>query len=213
MSLALAAAASVVSQADAALNLVANGTFEDSLNTRPSNGSLPAGSTLISGWKVGADEIAWGLPNGEWSYVVPSHHSFLDLSGYHNSSPYGSVSQATPINTGLGQQYLVSFMLGGSSLENSHAPQVQVHAGSAFSSFTAPAATEWAQYSFTFTANSSSTGLQFTGLDPSLGGSQGFIGLADVSMTAVPEPDTLIAGALVLLPFTLNMVRSFRRKS
>ena len=32
-------------------------------------------------------------------------------------------------------------------------------------------------------------------------------------LVAVPEPNTLIAGALVLLPFTLSMVRSFRRKS
>jgi hypothetical protein len=38
-------------------------------------------------------------------------------------------------------------------------------------------------------------------------------GLAQDQLVAVPEPNTLIAGALVLLPFPLSMVRSFRRKS
>ena len=38
-------------------------------------------------------------------------------------------------------------------------------------------------------------------------------GLAQDQLVAVPEPNTLVAVALVFLPFTLSMVRSFRRKS
>ena len=37
--------------------------------------------------------------------------------------------------------------------------------------------------------------------------------LDDISVTAVPEPTTCIAGALLLLPFGASTLRSLRRKA
>lgn len=65
---------------------------------------------------------------------------------------------------------------------------------------------DWTEYTFTVSATATSTPLAFGfRQDPS------FFQFDDVSVTPVPEPTTMIAGALLLLPFGASALRSLRK--
>ncbi len=67
----------------------------------------------------------------------------------------------------------------------------------------------WQQFTATFVA----TANQANGLvDLNLAFSGNDFALDDISLTAVPEPTTMIAGVLLLLPFAASTVRVLRRK-
>src|SRR5262249_17945815 len=67
--------------------------------------------------------------------------------------------------------------------------------------------TTWKDYSYTFTPGSSGP-LEFLWL-----GNCGNLHLDAVSLTAVPEPATLLAGALLLIPFAISTLRIVRKKA
>jgi hypothetical protein len=77
--------------AHAQANLLANGSFENTLGTWAANinggDSLPTGSTAIPGWTTTNGELAW-LVSGTYGLTTPYGSYFLDLTGYHDASPY-----------------------------------------------------------------------------------------------------------------------------
>ena len=97
-----------------AQELVINGSFENISNTFVADGynsmSLPPGSTVIPGWATTNAELDWISSRNPFGLATPFGSFFLDLTGYHDSFPYGGVTQVLP--TIAGQAYQLSFSVG-----------------------------------------------------------------------------------------------------
>ena len=193
-----------------AQNLLTNPSFE--LGTFMNRGDgfqiLPNGSTVMTGWTVTNDSLAWGtIPNSAAGVnpVNPFDGSFfLDLQGDGSfGAPYGGVTQT--ISTLVGQQYHLAFYLGTQEDAGSpatHGPvSVSATAGSTTLPFTfnpGGTGTQWGEFGFDFTASSTSTPITIIGTSTA-GGS--YIGLDLVSVGVVPEPSTtaLLIGSGLLV--------------
>lgn len=169
-----------------------NGSFEAGNYTFNGQGavSLQPGSTDITGWRTFGAELAVIKNANSFGLTTPYGDIFLDLTGYHDSAPYGGVSQL--VATVIGQTYDVSLYLGvNNSLGEAIGPvSVQVTAGSSSGLLTANppgAGMIWTQKTFSFVADSTATLVQIQG-SSTAGGR--FIGLDNVSINAraVPEP-------------------------
>ncbi len=98
-----------------ALNLLTNGSFEDTTNfVNQGNDTmdLPVGSSLMPGWTVsGSHYVSWIGPTNPFLGLTASDGSyFLDLTGYIFGAPFSGVSQTIP--TQAGATYLLTFDLG-----------------------------------------------------------------------------------------------------
>jgi hypothetical protein len=210
--------------ASASLNLVVNGSFDNTGSTysatyyNNSEGAmiLTPGSTTIPGWTVQTGDLDWDQSGAFGLSAQGSSKYFLDLTDDEVNAPAG-ISQT--ITTTPGAKYQVSFWLGSSSVYNPGTTQpfitVNIN-GNPVQSFDgigsqAPAQNYWQQYAMDFTASSSSTTLLLQGGNIGIGHNE-YIGLDNVSVTAVPEPTTLISGVLMLLPFGASTLRILRRK-
>jgi hypothetical protein len=199
-------------------SLVLNGSFElgafvdDGDNTM----NLVVGSTALTDWNVTSGALAWiknGNPFGTPPLSASDGQYFLDLAGYHDNQPYGGVAASTSIVTLIGQQYRVQFDLGSDSRYNTASPSVQVNVtGIPSATFTAgpigQVINRWESFGLVFTATSANTTLSFAGVGAD---NQAYVGLDNVSLIAVPEPTTMIAGALLLLPFGASLIRKLRK--
>ena len=181
--------------------IVQNGSFEQGTFSSGGDQSLGVDSTAISGWTVTNAEIAL-LTNGNYGLATPYGSYFLDLTGYHDSLPYGGVTQN--IATTSGTYYSLSFSLGADQSDSRYSGPVSAtaSAGGASQSFTFTPAVgstgnQWGTFGFSFLATSASTPITIIGTQ-STGGQ--FIGLDNVSVTpaAVPEASTTISFGLLL---------------
>jgi len=188
-----------------AADLIINGSFENTSDTFTDNGqggqSLPVNSTVIPGWTTTNAELAWLVNGNAYGLSTPFGSYFLDLTGYHDASPYGGVTQT--INTTIGQSYTLSLSVG---VDNSNGlyegpVSVQATAGSISQSFTnnlSAAGNQWEDFSLNFTASSTSTPITILGI--STQGGQ-YIGLDNVSVvptSSVPEPLTILGSITAL---------------
>jgi len=169
-------------------NLITNGGFESSTF----NGgftTFAAGSTALTGWTIGQDSV--DLINTYWAPASGSYS--LDLSGNYD----GTISQS--FATVIGQKYVVSFDMAANP--DDHGDPVKVmQAGLSqqpLYSFSSVGHTHanmgWTTQSFSFIAAASNSTLFFASLQDSAGG----VALDNISVTAVPEPETyamLLAG-------------------
>jgi hypothetical protein len=197
--------------------IIQNGSFEQGNAT--GDPSLAVGSTAIPGWTVTTAEIAFGT-NGVYGLATPYGSQFLDLTGYHDSVPYGGVTQN--IATTIGASYSLAFSLGADQSSSIYSGPVSAmaSAGGTSQAFTfAPAANStgnvWQAFGLNFTATSSSTPITIIGTQTA--GGQ-FIGLDNVSVTqnpaAVPEASTTVSfGLLLMLGLGGMTVAAKRRKS
>jgi choice-of-anchor C domain-containing protein len=193
--------------------LVTNGSFE----TGPSVGSqgyttlTATDSTSISGWTVSSGDIDYiGGSSPHWFAADGS--ASLDMNG----SQQGTIDQT--LTTVAGKQYTLSFYLGpnpdgqfgkfllfdaisngGSGTSDFGGQQSQF---AQYNGETAPN-TSWTQYSFIFTASTTSTLLQFQGAPASTPYGPA---LDNVSVLESPEP-----GAFLLFGAGLGGLAFWRR--
>ena len=196
--------------ASAAANLVKDGGFESPIisvtaQRRDLGFVFEAGAwTVVSG---NVDQI-----NGYWEKKEGSQS--LDLSGQER----GTISQG--ITTVAGQEYALSFWMSGNPVLGAANKIVQVSFGTGSSrSFTYSIEDEgnsrmtmnWKEIECTFTAHSSYTVLTFK--DVSEGANACGVALDGVVLTEVPEPASIAAGALLLLPVGSGALRLLRRRT
>ena len=172
-----------------------NGGFETGTYSYNGQGadSLAVGSSAITGWTTFGGELAVIENNNSFGLATPFGATFLDLTGYHDTSPYGGVEQS--IATVVGLTYGVSLYLGVDSGNASYAGpvSVQVAAGSSSSIFTANptgSGNLWTLETFSFVANSSTTLVTIQGY-----AANAYLGLDNVSISssAVPEPASVVS--------------------
>ena len=175
-----------------AANMLTNSSFESgSFAANRSDGgmSLATGSTTITGWTTVNGEVNW-IPNGNPYGITAQNGTYsLDISGYHDSSPYGGVSQT--VTTVAGTSYQLSFYLGViPSTTGFNGPvAVKVSAGSASkivnydTGSATGSATLWQLFTYTFTATSTSTTVSIVGTFDA-GGL--YLGLDNVSLDVSP---------------------------
>ena len=174
--------------ANAATNLIQNGSFEDGVDAGVFTTLAGGDSTSITGWTVLPYSIDYVGSYWQASDGVRS----LDLSG----NAKGGVSQT--IATILGQKYTVSFDLAGNP-DGGYDTKFMVTTlgngvgGGAAEIYTfdvGPGNTRdnmgWTTFTYSFTATSASTTLNFASAENSAYGPA----LDNVSVSAVPEPAT-----------------------
>jgi hypothetical protein len=174
-------------------NLMFNGSFELGAFVDNGNGamSLAPGSTAILGWTTHTGELVWLTTPNSYSTSASDESRFLDLTGYHDSSPYGGVVQT--ITTVAGHHYKLIFDLGNNSIYGVDA-SVTASAGSTSASYTLHDTTQtmvWKTLTLDFVATGSLTAISFVGASPS----GNAIGLDHVEVleSAVPEPASILA--------------------
>lgn len=192
-------------------SLVPNGDFETP-TTALGQGVQPGTHIGLAGqgWTVvgSAPVDVHHVDNGSlWN-----HSQFLDLTG-SDAGPglYGGVV-SDPIATLIGQQYRISFDAYNGSVVYPGTPytgpafSLQA-SGSLLQSYTLVPAGVNTVLTYYFTAISSATTLTFmdlTGFDSNAGW------IDNVDLVAVPEPASVIAAALLLLPFGASTFRILR---
>lgn len=186
------------------VNLITNGSFETGAFVNNGSGamSLLPGATAMTGWTTYSAELTWMVNGNSYAMSTPYGNSFIDFTGYHDSSPYGGVWQ--DIVTVPGGSYDLSFSVGTQqSLARYSGPvTVTASAGSALQSFTsnpAGAGNQWETFTLNFQASSTTTTISLLGL-LSTGGE--YIGLDNVSVvasTGVPEIDPAGMGSVLAL--------------
>lgn len=195
--------------------IIINGSFEDGSwvpTNPPANDlmSLSPGSTAITGWTTFSAELTWHIfPNGS-NWPASDGDFFLDLTGNHDTSPYGGVRQT--LTTVAGTPYHVTFDLSvDQSSPGSHGPiTVRVETtGISFEDFTYDppgSGIQWGGFSYDFVAVGPSTELSLLGISTAGGNA---IGLDNVKVgDAVPEPSSL-----VLMALAAGGVALFRRRT
>jgi hypothetical protein len=94
-------------------NFLTNGSLEDTGSTFTTGGdggdNLSVGSTAIPGWTVNTAALAWISNTNTFGLSTPFGSFFLDLTGYHDSSPYGGIQQSVALAAG---NYTLTFDLG-----------------------------------------------------------------------------------------------------
>jgi hypothetical protein len=179
----------ISSQASA--QLITNGSFEQGAFVADGNHlmSLPVGSTVMTGWTTINAEILWA--NNSNPFVSPASNGsmFVDLTGYHDASPYGGVKQTVTLVPG--QAYKLTFDEGvkqGSSVYGGPVTIRATASGIASQDFTynpSGTGTLWGTMEYDFVAIAASTDISLLGITS--GGGQ-YIGLDNVSLVPVPEP-------------------------
>ena len=201
----IAAVALVASQtAVASPNLIVNGGFESSTFSGPFT-TYSAGSTSLSGWTIKTGSI--DLINTYWQNASGSNYS-IDLSGNED----GVISQE--LNTTVNQTYSVSFSLAGNPDDpdvNEKIKFLQVGLSNGpFYTFDTTGQTKtnmgWVTKSFEFIATDTTSKLFFASAQDSAFGPA----LDNVSVTAVPEPETY---AMFLAGITLMAGIARRRNN
>ena len=191
-----------------AFDLIQNGSFEyDATFVDDSRGgmSLQPGSTVIPFWTTTNAEIVWSSNNNNYANPGPLTTPFgnysLDLTGYHDTPPYGGVTQW--IHTIAGENYTLFFALGvynGSNLGVAGPISVLVSAGATSQTFiynSLSPGSQWGEFGLKFIAQNAYTPISFLGTFTQGGD---WIALDNVSVKTapVPEPLTIIGSGIAL---------------
>ncbi len=173
---------------------VINGSFENLSNSFIADVyglmSLPAGSTAIPGWTTLTAELAWVSNTNTFGAATPFGTFSLELTGYHDSQPYGGVMQT--ITTSPGQAYRLSLALASNAdyagAGGQKVVSVTIGATDTTVTFTPTNATgnAWQTFAVTFTATSGTTVIAIGGLSSGGGIYLGLDAVSVVPLTPVP---------------------------
>ena len=223
--LALVSLASLAASAHSA-NLLTNGSFDAGTFTGGSFGfplaqQLLPGSTVLPGWTVAGNELAW-FQTGQAGILTQNGSYALDLTGFcdlgtacPSASVFASVTQTLP--TVAGATYQLSFYAGTYAF-NAIAPSIVATAGATTQSWAlqgagTPASGTWQLLGFNFLASGTSTSITFGGSGNLAGGAPSYLGLDNVSVELVslpiPEPGSW---ALMLAGFGVVGFMARRRR-
>jgi hypothetical protein len=215
-------------------NLIINGSFENG-NFSPNVSGTPGvmklynGATDITGWAVVGGgpsfqgDIVWERQDNPWAFHAAEGNRFPDLTGYAGDTlqPHGGIALQQTVNTLPGQYYLLSFDVGSSRAYTGTSPnpqiQVTVNGVPPIWTFTGNVSlpddpgfnNHWQHAGFVFLASGTPAVISFMA---TTFGTDNVIDLDNVSLVAVPEPTTMIAGALLLVPFGASTLRMLRKK-
>jgi hypothetical protein len=200
----------------AAADLIANGGFEQGTFTGGISlaQQIQPGDSTLPNWTVSNAPVTWytsGWNNNPQQIPLnPRTGSFgVNLA----DGSVNTVRVSETINLLPFQQYQLSFWVGNYSANNSPAGlNVNITDGTSntilLSEALAPAtngSSSWTRFAFNFFADGTSNTISFSEINgPS------YIGLDDVSVTAVPEPTTW---AMMILGFAGIGFMAYRRKS
>jgi hypothetical protein len=169
-------------------NLLTNGSFEAGTFTPNINGvqqlGFGPGPLPLAGWTLFVGDVFWvGTPN---AYGISASDGSLSMSLYDPTRPLvrvGSVQQQ--VASTVGTRYELSFDVGATA-SFPRPTGVRVQAAGQAADFYNTGSGDWQRFSWTFTANDTSTVIYFAGLY-----GDGYIGLDNaVLAVAVPEPST-----------------------
>jgi hypothetical protein len=213
--IALLAGAGALVANHASANLIVNGDFSAG-NTGFTSGygyTSVAGGLATGGEGAGEGLYAIGTnPNFYHSaFVTQGDHTtgtgnmmIVNGSGVANKTVW-SGTVAPPLTVGAEYQFTAWVM---NVYPDSPANLKFSFGGNSLGTFSPTGNGVWQE----FTANFIATADQSTGLvDLNLVAFGNDFALDDLSLVAVPEPTTIIAGALLLLPFAASTVRIFRK--
>jgi choice-of-anchor C domain-containing protein len=184
-----------------AVNLIQNGSFEIGSINPGSFTTLGVGSTVIANWTVSQGTIdyigtLWQASEGSRS---------LDMEGFFTT---GGIQQT--FSTTIGETYRVTFDLAGNSAGGSTLKEMRVSVGGNFADFSFDTTGKnftdmgWLPKSWDFTANSTTTTLEFIGLTNSgAGAALDNVSVEALSSSPIPEPSTTL-GLLSLGIFGLG---------
>lgn len=174
-------------------DLLVNGSFESGnfVPNAQDTMDLAIGATDMTGWTVQNASLAWIGPSNPFGLSASDGGYFLDLSGYHDNSPYGGVLQSQVIPTVIGQTYRLSFDIGTDPAYDTAPVGVEVTAGLDSSIFlsTPLNANQWETFEFDFVATAANTAISLVG---NAGTNEKYVGLDKVSLTAIPEPSSVM---------------------
>lgn len=188
--------------------LIVNGGFEQPVVGHGSYTTIPTGSLDLTGWTVvsgSVDAVSTGF------FPAFEGNQCLDLDG----STAGAIEQA--FTTSVGSSYTLTFMYANNAIGGTDPASAEISLSGQISSdllnqvITHSGSTRgnmnYLAFSFSFIANSGTTTVRFTSLDPS--GSLGGIVLDAVSVAsnAVPEPSTFLLLGIGILGLTGRAVR------
>jgi Protein of unknown function (DUF642)/PEP-CTERM motif len=193
-------------------NLLTNGSFESGAFVNQGNDtmSLPAGSTVITGWTVVTDTTAWIGATNPFGLSANNGSFFLDLTNYQAGAPFAGMSQT--IATTPGATYSLSFDLGSSTFWGRPDSIIASAAGTS-QTFTAPmngGNNDWQSVLMQFVASSATTTVLLQGAS-----GINYIGLDNVNVEFVsgpgpgqiPEPTTLALLGLGLASLAVSRRR------
>ena len=194
----------------ASLNLVIDGSFEQPVVVAPFETYFAGQYVGTSPWHVTQGSI--DVINGYWQPAPgsPGPQS-VDAAGQVNGTIVQSISGLT-----IGTYYNLQFAMAGNPAGTPVIKTLLASFGSDSKTFTFDTTGHsltdmgWVVESVIFKATATAEDLSFQDLSgvPSPFGSA----IDNVSLTAVPEASTLVAGALMLLPFGVGAIRSLRKQ-
>jgi len=205
--------------ASASLNLVVNGDFSAgntgftssyTSGTGVQNSLLNAGANQGAGYYAVGTDPSFYNPNwtdGPTSVPGDPNAQMLIVNGSPNA---GATVWQGSLSPGMvaGQTYTFSALV--ASLYPVSEPTLSFSiGGNTLGPITLTGAGSWETFTETFVAGSSSAG--FIDLNGDLNGND--FAITEISITpVVPEPSTIVAGGLLLLPFGASTLRIMRKK-
>lgn len=199
----IAVALTAIALPAAQANLVINGSFED----------LGGGSLTSGGWGSFDSIPGWTSENGvkleigKASVYGVTGEDIVNVMELDSTANVVSYQGFTTIASG---DYTLSFLYARRSLlgaDSSSDQFIVLWNGDQLGGVIDPSSTVMTRVSFTVTAVGDGTDkLTFKGM-----GASDTKGAIIDGVAVVPEPTTMIAGALLLLPFGLSAVRRFRK--